>query len=295
MDLHSLQAFIQVAEKASFSRAAQALHLTQPAVSKRIASLEEQLHQKLFDRIGRSITLTQAGLALLPRARRLLVELEDTRRLLANLSGEVQGPLILATSHHIGLHRLPPLLKRFTQLYPQVKLDMRFQDSEQAYSGVISGDLELAIVTLAPVPDPSLVVVPVWTDQLRFVVAQGHPLSRLSHLQLSDLTHHDAVLPGRQTFTRGIVEQVFHEQDLDLNVTLSTNYMETLKMMVSIGLGWSLLPETLIDASLSVLPLTHPPITRPLGFLYHRERTLSNAAKQMISLLEAERQAQLTV
>jgi len=287
MDLHSLQAFIQVAEKGSFSRAAEALFISQPAVSKRIASLEDQLHQRLFDRIGRSITLTQAGFALLPRARKLMVELEDTRRLLANLSGEVQGPLILATSHHIGLHRLPPLLKNFTQLYPQVKLDMRFQDSEQAYSGVIAGDLELAIVTLAPVPDPSLVVVPVWIDPLRFVVAQGHPLTRLSSLQLDDLTHHDAVLPGKQTFTRGIVEQVFKEQDLGLNVTLSTNYMETLKMMVSIGLGWSLLPETLIDDSLVVLNLAHPPITRPLGFLYHRERTLSNAARKMIQLLEA--------
>ncbi|SFC44999.1 DNA-binding transcriptional regulator, LysR family [Marinospirillum celere] len=287
MDVQSLQAFIQVAEKSSFSRAAEALFITQPAVSKRIASLEEQLNQKLFDRIGRSITLTQAGFALLPRARKLLVELEDTRRLLANLSGEVQGPLILATSHHIGLHRLPPLLKNFTQLYPQVKLDMRFQDSEQAYSGVIAGELELAIVTLAPVPDPSLVVVPVWEDQMRFVVAKGHPLTRLSGLQLDDLTHHDAVLPGQQTFTRGIVEQVFREQDLGLNVTLSTNYMETLKMMVSIGLGWSLLPETLIDDSLVILNLDHPPITRPLGFLYHRERTLSNAARRMIQLLEA--------
>lgn len=287
MDLHSLQAFIQVAEQGSFSRAAEALFISQPAVSKRIASLEEQLNQRLFDRIGRSITLTQAGFALLPRARKLLVELEDTRRLLANLSGEIQGPLILATSHHIGLHRLPPLLKNFTQLYPQVKLDMRFQDSEQAYTGVISGDLELAIVTLAPVPDPSLVVVPVWIDQMRFVVAQGHPLSRLPSLQLDDLTHHDAVLPGQQTFTRGIVEQVFREQDLGLNVTLSTNYMETLKMMVSIGLGWSLLPETLIDDSLVMLNLDHPPITRPLGFLYHRERTLSNAARKMIQLLEA--------
>lgn len=287
MDIQALQAFIQVAEKGSFSRAAEALFITQPAVSKRIAALEEQLNQKLFDRIGRSITLTQAGFALLPRARKLLVELEDTRRLLANLSGEVQGPLILATSHHIGLHRLPPLLKNFTQLYPQVKLDMRFQDSEQAYSGVISGDLELAIVTLAPVPDPSLVVVPVWTDQMRFVVAKGHPLTRLRDLELDDLTHHDAVLPGQQTFTRGIVEQVFREQDLGLNVTLSTNYLETLKMMVSIGLGWSLLPETLIDESLVILHLNHPPITRPLGFLYHRERTLSNAARKMIHLLEA--------
>jgi len=255
MDIQSLKAFVAVAEQASFSRAGDELHLTQPAISKRIAGLEEQLN------------------------------LKDTRRMLANLNGEIQGSLILATSHHIGLHRLPPLLKTFTQQYPQVKLDMRFQDSEQAYAGVLTGDLELAIVTLAPLPDPALVVVPVWEDQLRFVIAKDHPLSKQSNLKLEDLTQHDAVLPGKQTFTRGIVSKVFKEQGLELNVSLSTNYMETIKMMVSIGLGWSLLPETLIDDSLAVLKINHQPITRPLGFLYHRERTLSNAAHQMIELL----------
>lgn len=290
MDTQSLNAFIAVAELASFSLAAEQLYITQPAVSKRIANLEQQLNQRLFDRIGRRITLTQAGQALLPRARKILVDLEDTRRLLDNLSGDIQGPLVLATSHHIGLHRLPPLLQRFTQQFPHVKLDMRFLDSEQAYSGVVSGELELAIVTLAPVPDPSLVVVPVWVDELKFVVAHNHPLTRLGQLQMQDLTHHDAVLPGHLTFTRGIVEKAFAEQDLELNVALSTNYMETLKMMVSIGLGWSLLPESMIDEHLTTLNLYHPPITRPLGYLYHRDRTLSNAARQMIQLLDSARE-----
>ncbi|ODC03304.1 LysR family transcriptional regulator [Terasakiispira papahanaumokuakeensis] len=290
MDTQSLNAFIAVAELASFSLAAEQLYITQPAVSKRIANLEQQLNQRLFDRIGRRITLTQAGQALLPRARKILVDLEDTRRLLDNLSGDIQGPLVLATSHHIGLHRLPPLLQRFTQQFPHVKLDMRFLDSEQAYSGVVSGELELAIVTLAPVPDPSLVVVPVWVDELKFVVAHNHPLTRLGQLQMQDLTHHDAVLPGHLTFTRGIVEKAFAEQDLDLNVALSTNYMETLKMMVSIGLGWSLLPESMIDEHLATLNLQHQPITRPLGYLYHRDRTLSNAARQMIQLLDSARE-----
>lgn len=292
MEIQFLQAFVSVAEKHSFSRAADELHITQPAVSKRIAALEDQLNQRLFDRIGRSITLTQAGQALLPRARKLLVDLEDTRRTLQNLSGAVQGRLVLATSHHIGLHRLPPLLRQFTQSYPQVRLDIRFQDSEEAYAGVISGELELAIVTLAPVPDPSLVVVPVWMDELCFVVGRDHPLSRLSLLELSDLTHHDAILPGALTFTRRIVEDVFAEQQLDLNVSLSTNYLETIKMMISIGLGWSLLPRTLLDESLHEIRLRHPPILRPLGFLYHRERSLSNAAQQLIQLLQAEKKRQ---
>ena len=287
MDTQSLQAFITVAETGSFSRAAERLHLTQPAISKRIANLEQQLACRLFDRIGRQTHLTEAGQALMPRAQNVLIELEDTRRLLNNLNGEITGSVVLATSHHIGLHRLPPVLKAFTQQHPQVKLDMRFLDSEQAYEGILQGKLELAVVTLSPQTNSSLNVVPVWTDRLKLVVARDHPLTAFDRVSLKDLTAFDAVLPGFQTFTRGIVESAFARENLTLNVALSTNYMETLKMMVSIGLGWSLLPDTLIDNSMQVIPLPDVHITRPLGYLYHKERTLSNAGQKMTQLLDA--------
>ena len=109
MDLANLNAFIAIAEAGSFSEAAERLHLTQPAVSKRIAGLEQQLDTRLFDRLGREVSLTEAGRALLPRAYQILYVLDDTRRALTNLNGEVSGRLTLATSHHIGLHRLPAL------------------------------------------------------------------------------------------------------------------------------------------------------------------------------------------
>jgi DNA-binding transcriptional LysR family regulator len=108
MDLANLNAFIAIAETGSFSGAGERLHLTQPAISKRIAGLEQQLKVRLFDRLGREVGLTEAGRALLPRAYQILNVLDDTRRALTNLTGEVSGRLTLATSHHIGLHRLPP-------------------------------------------------------------------------------------------------------------------------------------------------------------------------------------------
>ena len=298
MDTQSLQAFISVAETGSFSRAAEILHLTQPAVSKRIANLESQLDCRLFDRIGRQTHMTEAGQALMPRARKVLVELEDTRRLLNNINGAIAGSLVLGTSHHIGLHRLPPVLKAFTSSFPQVKLDMRFLDSEQAYEGIVQGELELAVVTLSPkhiaLPQhtaptqysTNLTVVPIWNDRLRVVAAKDHPITQLKEIELKTLTQYDAVLPGFQTFTRGIVATAFAKQNLDLQVALSTNYMETLKMMVSIGLGWSVLPETLIDDTMQVIHLPEIDLTRPLGYLYHQERTLSNASQQLIKLLE---------
>ncbi|WP_136067280.1 LysR family transcriptional regulator [Modicisalibacter radicis] len=287
MDTQSLQAFVAVADHGSFSLAAEALYLTQPAVSKRIATLEDQLGVRLFDRIARRVSLTEAGRLLLPRAREILVMVDDSRRALANLAGDVGGSLTMATSHHIGLHRLPPLLKTYTQAHPDVRMDMRFLDSEQAYQGVLDGELEIAVVTLAPSPDPQLTVVPVWVDQLRFVCGNDHPLAGHRTLSLSALTGFDAVLPGHLTFTRGIVVETFAREGLRVDVALSTNYLETLKMMVAIGLGWSLLPESLIDDEVTILPIDHRPIERPLGYIVHKSRTLSNAARSMLALLDA--------
>ncbi|WP_106477211.1 LysR family transcriptional regulator [Phytohalomonas tamaricis] len=292
MDTQSLRAFLAVVDSGSFSQAAEALFLTQPAVSKRIAVLENQIGSRLFDRIGRGIGLTEAGRMLLPRARQILVMFDDTQRALANLNGKISGSLTLATSHHIGLHRLPPVLKTFTQQHPDVRMDIRFLDSEQAYAGVLDGSLELAVVTLAPSPDPNLVVVPVWTDQLRFVCGRDHPLAHCTQLPLAALSEHDAVLPGHLTFTRGIVIETFLREGLKVRVSMSTNYLETLKMMVGIGLGWSVLPETMIDDELCIMPIKHLPIERPLGYLFHSSRTLSNAARSMIKLLEQARAVQ---
>lgn len=286
MDTQSLQAFLAVADNGSFSLAAEQLYLTQPAVSKRIATLEDQIGARLFDRIGRRVGLTEAGRVLLPRAREILVMVDDSRRALANLSGDVGGSLTMATSHHIGLHRLPPILKAYTQSHPEVRMDMRFLDSEQAYQGVLDGELEIAVVTLAPSPDPQLTVVPIWIDRLRFVCGNEHPLAGHDELPLSALSKYDAVLPGHLTFTRGIVVDTFARDGLKVNVALSTNYLETLKMMVAIGLGWSVLPESLIDDEIHVLPIEHRPIERPLGYLVHKSRTLSNAARSMLEMLD---------
>ena len=171
MDLANLNAFIAVAETRSFSLAAERLHLTQPAVSKRIAALEAQLDVRLFDRLGRDVSLTEAGRALLPRAYQILNVLDDTRRALTNLNGDIGGRLSLATSHHIGLHRLPPLLRAFTRAHPQVSLDIRFLDSEVAYDEVLHGRAELAVITLAPQTAEPVLAVKVWDDPLDFVVA----------------------------------------------------------------------------------------------------------------------------
>ncbi len=285
MEFAALKAFVAVAETGSFSVAAERLFLTQPAVSKRIAALESELDARLFDRIGRTVTLTEGGVALLPRAQKLLMELEDSIRAISSLSGEVRGTLRFATSHHIGLHRLPPTLKRFTQAYPQVRLDIRFMDSEAACVAVEHGELELGIVTLPPEPSSKLTTEVIWEDPLGIVVSRNHPLAEHADVTLDQLAQHVAVLPATNTYTRQIAELAFSRLGLTLEIALSTNYLETIKMLVSVGIGWSLLPNTMLDKHISKLSVEELSLQRSLGIVYHRDRTLSNAARALISEL----------
>lgn len=286
MDTNQLAAFIAVAETNSFSLAGERLHLTQPAISKRIAVLEQMIGNKLFDRIGKRVILTEAGQILLPRARKILREIDDTRTAIHNLGTSVSGRLSLASSHHIGLHRLPPVLKEYSSLYPRVSIDISFLDSEQAYEQVAHGEIELAVVTLAPVTMDNILSQPVWDDELCIMTAADHALTRLDKITLNDLLEYPTILPAANTFTRQLVETIFKDHRIRLEVDMSTNYLETIKMLVSVGMAWSILPLTMLDDSLMVLPVETIRLIRKLGYIYHRDHTLSNAASAFISILD---------
>jgi DNA-binding transcriptional LysR family regulator len=286
VDVQNLQAFLLVAEEGSFSLAAERLHLSQPAVSKRIALLEASLGCELFDRIGRHIGLTEAGQALLPHAKAIAQQLFIAEQAVRDLSGEVAGQLRLATSHHIGLHRLPPVLSAFSKAFPEVHIDIDFMDSEQAYDLIMQGRSELAVVTLAPIADDSVVTRPVWQDPLVFMVAADHPLTAGRRCTLADLAAHAAILPGLNTYTGQIVKRLFAQHRLSLQVSMATNYLETIRMMASVGLGWTVLPRTMLDPGLVALPVSGIKIGRTLGLVYHRSRSLSRAAQAFVAVLE---------
>ncbi len=285
MDTQNLAAFLQVATTGSFSLAAEKLHLTQPAVSKRVAQLEARLEAQLFDRIGRHVSVTEAGAALLPHARAVQRDLLAAEQSVRDLAGEVAGRLKLATSHHIGLHRLPPVLRHFSTQYPGVQLDIDFMDSEQAYDQTLRGEIELAVVTLAPETLPHIVAREVWPDPLDFMVQPGHPLTRYTSLDIALLSPVPAVLPGLNTYTGQIVERTFAQRGVPLAVAMTTNYLETIRMMASVGLGWTILPRSMADASLATLPVTGARLQRSLGVIYHEGRSLSRAARAFMQSL----------
>jgi DNA-binding transcriptional LysR family regulator len=285
MDTESLAAFLEIADSGSFSAAAGRLHLSQPAISKRIATLEHRLDSRLFDRIGRRVLLTEAGRTLLPYARRVREDLEDGRRALSHLSRAVQGRLMIGTSHHIGLHRLPPRLKAFAHAHPDVDLDIQFMDSEVACQAVLAGKLELGIVTLPTEPLEGLESLEIWPDPLAVVVSPEHALARRRRVPLAELARHPAVLPDEATYTHRIIKAELARHGVQPRVRLATNYLETLKMLVGIGLGWSVLPRSMLDASVRALAIPGFAPSRSLGAVWHRRRVLSAPARKLLEHL----------
>lgn len=294
MDISALQAFIAVARYRSFSMASDSLFVTQPAISKRVAALEYELGTQLFNRIARQISLTDAGKQLLPKAQEVVNQAEDLQRYASNLKHDISGDLSVAIAHHVGLHRMPPILKEFNQRHPNVKLDIRFEDSDKAFMSVEQGDIEFAVITLpSTLPDKLLKQV-VWQDDLNFVVGVDHPLAQASRgdndglskkVTLTALSNYPCVLTSQDSETHQIIHRTFAQQNLTLDVQMQTNNLETLKMLTAAGLGWSVLPTTMNDASTVVLN-AGALLSRELGLIIHSKRTLSKAAHVLKTLIE---------
>ncbi len=286
MNLDELKAFLAVVECQSFTQAADRIHLTQPAISKRIAKLEDSLDTRLFDRIGTKVLLTEAGRVLLERANEVLRDLDDIERAIHNLSGVISGKIQFATSHHIGLHRLPPVFEKFHRHYPAVSLDVRFLDSEQACLQVGRGELEFAIVTLPPEVKAPLIAEAVWPDPIEIMVSNLHPLANLSDsISPQELVRHAALLPAIGTYTRELVARAFASLNMPLNIEISSNYLEVLKMLTVAGLGWSALPRSMRDERLQQVRVEQLTLQRQLGIVTHEKRTLSNAGQRFVEMI----------
>lgn len=285
MNLAAFEAFVKVMETGSISLAADQLFITQPAVTKRIHSLEDYFGVKLFESAGRGVQATHAARSLLPKVKNWLNELGDIHYTLSHEQGQVQGKLKIGTSHHIGLHHLPSHLRHYVQDYPEVKLDVHFVDSEQAHEQVIAGDLELAFLTLPPQGDARLNYVTIWNDPLVFVAAPFHPLAQQKNLSLEDLLNYSSLLPSSQTYTSQITLAEFQKQGLKPKVSMSNNPLESIRMLVSIGLGWSVLPKTLVNRDLQQLDIKLE-MNRQLGMVWHPGRTQSKAAQALVELMQ---------
>ncbi|AOA59331.1 LysR family transcriptional regulator [Acinetobacter larvae] len=285
MNLAAFEAFMRVMETGSISMAAELLFITQPAVTKRIDTLEEYFGVKLFESAGRGIQATPAAHTLLPRITQWMHELNDIHYTLSHEQDQVRGRLKIGTSHHIGLHHLPPYLKDYVQKFTDVNLNVLFVDSEQAHEQVLSGDLELAFLTLPPNGDARLKYQSIWNDPLVFVAAPFHPLAAKNNLSLKDLIDYPSILPALQTYTSQITLAEFEKQGLKPRMNMLNNSLEAIRMLASIGTGWSVLPKTMLNADLIQLDVDVQ-MQRQLGIVWHPNRTQSKALEALIEMVQ---------
>ncbi len=289
MQTEAIRAFVTVCDQGSFQAAANALHLSQPTISKRLASLETRLGHELFDRVGRGVALTEAGRAYLPHARELLAVVQDGRRALDNLHVETTGPLRLALSHHVGLHRMPEVLRAYVARHPNVTPEIVFLDSEAACRSVVNGDCELAVITLPTPPHPGLVEDCIWNDPMSVFVGQDHALANAGQVNVADLARYPAVLPPVESYTYDIVAAALAPYGLPLDPRMTSHYLETLRMLAGVGIGWTVLPTSMQHPELTRLELPGVHIERRLGAIRHPRRSLSNAARALLTMLDARR------
>lgn len=286
MNTTNLNTFLAVMQTGSISQAADKLFITQPAVSKRIKNLEDEFNVTLFDTVGRGIIPTQAAHDLMPHARRWLDDYDNLKINLKNRQQSVSGKLVIGTSHHIGLHHLPAVLKQFIQNYPTVQLEVHFVDSEQAHKAVLDGDLSMAFLTLPPVYDKRLNYHTLWSDPLHFVTGTLSSLAQKSNVTLEQLANYPAILPAANTFTSQITLSEFAKHNLKPYATMSTNPLESIRMLVSVGLGWSVLPETLISSDLQIVSMNEPiEMQRYLGLVTNPNITVSASMSAFLEML----------
>ncbi|WP_298220233.1 LysR family transcriptional regulator [Halothiobacillus sp.] len=279
IDHQHIMAFLSVAETGSFSAAAQQLHLTQPAVSKRVALLESQVGAPLFERMARQVVLTEFGAQFLPAARQVRQAMDDLAAVTLDSSRPLSGRLAIALSHYVGLHLLPTILEAFSRRYPDVVLDLRFMDSEAAIMAVAQGSVRLAYGTLGHSAPSSIETTPLWQEKLVPLVALRHAAHRMPTLH--ELAQHlPMIAPAAHTSTRQAIDIWLNAQQINPLAVIEVNQLDSIALLIGTGIGWGVLPETLQNPGLARLPNTElAPPERQLGLIIQKKRPTHRLAK----------------
>lgn len=291
MTLEQLRIFIAVAERQHITRAAEALNLSQSAVSSAIAALEGRHGAKLFDRVGRGIELTEAGALFLREARAVLARAEAAELVLAELGGLKRGTLRVMASQTIASFWLPRHLVAFRRAHPDIEIQLDVGNTAQVATGVRDGRAELGFVE-GPVEEAALLSRPLAKDQLLILVAPDHPWGQAKKLEPKALVESDWVLREPGSGTRSEFEQAlvgFGVAPSDLRIALEVPSNEAVRAAVEAGLGATALSASVAAASieaglLAVAPLSLP--VRRFHVLHHRDRTTSKAAESLLALID---------
>lgn len=289
MDFNNLQTFIKVAETGSFSRSAEELNLSQPAISKRIATLETRLDARLFDRVGRNVHLTEAGQILLSGARQIQLEVDRIEDVLCRNGTDVNGSLTIGTTAYVASNQLSPLINAFEKSFEGVEIDLQLADAEELIEYVGDNIIELALCpmhrsSISALPD-TLQHVELWSTDLHVVAKLNDPLASQSVVTSGQLSARKAILPKHGTLARRTIDRVFTFGTNKEDLSIPTEDFNTMRSLAMMGMGWTYLPDYMIDPALVTLNVPGVILKQTAVMIRRRERTMSRAAEAFMGTI----------
>lgn len=293
MQIETLKIFCDLVETLSFSQAAELNFVTQSAVSQQVRGLEEKFKRRLLERVRgrREVRLTHAGEAFYEESRNVLAAYSSLQERLRALSGTVSGTVRVGCVYSIGLHELPPVVRRFMGLYPSAKIDLEYSRTTRVVRDVLSGTVELGVVAF-PEKRRGLTVVPMPGDRLVLICPPAHPLAARKKVKAAELTDQDFVLFERDIPTRRATDRILKSHGVTVRRVAEFDNIETIKRAVEVGFGLAIVPRPSVldeqrSGQLAVVALAEPEWTRAVGVIHRTDRPLSMAARKFIELLTA--------
>ncbi|WP_217557689.1 selenium metabolism-associated LysR family transcriptional regulator [Paenibacillus sp. GbtcB18] len=246
LNFHQLHIFYTVAEKGSFSHAAQALHMTQPAVTMQVQSLEDHFGIKLFHRSTKKIELTEAGRTLIPYARKCVDLIRETENAMTGFSAMAEGRLQLGASLTMGEYILPRLLGPFRKEYPNISVAMKVMNTTQILDEIFAHQLTFGLVE-APIQHPDVHTEAILSDELKLIVPAGHPLAEMETIRMEDVFRYPFVLREEGSGTRRVMEEELERTGIacsGMDIVMELGSTGAIKSAVEAGLGISILSQS---------------------------------------------------
>src|SRR5512140_2061136 len=274
MDFDQVRTIIEIAKHNSFSRAAERLYRTQPAISKQVRSLEQELGQKLFDRAGKTVELTPAGRILLDHCVQLIELRRQAQEAIDRLRHVPRGKLAIGANEATSLYVLPAVFAEFRRRYPEVRLRIHRNFTRKLVERVLANTLDFAVVSL-PVDGKDLTVLPMFRDELVVITPPKHPLAGHRSVTIEELAEARLIVP-RTGRTRALFEKIFLNRGLEPRISMELASVEAIKKFVAAGLGVSLISRSFAaheaaTGVLSIVPIEGMKLVRELGLIYHRD------------------------
>jgi DNA-binding transcriptional LysR family regulator len=290
MQIESLKVFCDLAETESFTKAAQINGVTQSAVSQQISSLERIFKSLLIERSKKKFRLTREGQVLYDYSKQIIQTYESLHSKLQELKDIISGTIRVATIYSIGLHDLPPYIKKFMKVYPTVNVHVEYRRANQVYEDVLGNVVDLGLVAY-PVKDAKLEITPLRKEPLVLICHPQHSFAKLKNIKLKALAGQKFIGFEPDIPTRKALDKILKEYDVSVNNVMEFDNIETVKRAVEIDAGVSIVPEGTVaqevnKQTLAAVPIEDGNFFRPLATIYKKNKVLSPAMKQFLTILK---------